>query len=105
MSNMYITDSGRSSVKKLSKLTVCIVDDNRELVHIMTEYLNEQEDMEVVGVAHDGKECLQLLNEVEPDILLLDIIMPHLDGLAVLQKRSEERRVGKECRTGRQWSA
>src|SRR5690625_841259 len=87
-----LSDSGRSSVKKLSKLTVCIVDDNRELVHIMTEYLNEQEDMEVVGVAHDGKECLQLLNEVEPDILLLDIIMPHLDGLAVLQKLREQKR-------------
>jgi len=73
----------------VDKTTVCIVDDNKELVHIMTEYLNGQDDMEVIGAAYDGKECVQLLERMEPDILLLDIIMPHMDGLAVLQQIRE----------------
>src|SRR5690625_7474543 len=76
----------------MDKITVCIADGNRELVHIMQEYLNGQDDLEVIGVAYDGKECLQLLDEMEPDVLLLDIIMPHLDGLAVLQQVREQDR-------------
>lgn len=73
-----------------SKISVCIVDDNRELVHIMKEYFNEQHDIEVIGVAYNGKECMNMLEEAEPDVLILDIIMPHMDGLAVLQKLKEK---------------
>lgn len=69
----------------MKKVKVCIVDDNRELVEMMKEYLSEQEDIEVVGTAHDGRECLLLLETVEPDVLILDLIMPHIDGLAVLE--------------------
>ncbi|CAG9623188.1 sporulation transcription factor Spo0A [Sutcliffiella rhizosphaerae] len=68
------------------KIKVCIVDDNRELVGLLEEYISAQEDMEVVGVAHNGQECLQLLQDKNPDVLVLDIIMPHLDGLGVLEK-------------------
>ena len=75
----------------LNKITVGIVDDNREFVQVMADYLNEQEDMEVIGVAYDGEECLNLLGKVEPDVLLLDLIMPHLDGLAVLEKLRENK--------------
>jgi two-component system response regulator (stage 0 sporulation protein A) len=70
----------------MSKIKLFIADDNRELVHIMQDYFNGQNDMEVIGIAHDGNECIRLLGEFNPDILLLDIIMPHLDGLGVLQK-------------------
>src|SRR5699024_3207556 len=66
------------------KLSVCIVDDNRELVQLMEEYFDNQHDIEVIGIAYDGKECLNMLEELEPDVLILDIIMPHVDGLAVL---------------------
>jgi len=69
----------------VDKISVCIVDDNRELVHIMEDYFNEQEDIDVIGVAYDGRDCINLLDDLDPDILILDIIMPHVDGLAVLQ--------------------
>lgn len=77
---------GKVSVKKIK---VCVVDDNRELVHLLEEYISAQDDMEVMAVAHNGQECLNMLEEVDPDILLLDIIMPHLDGLGVLEKLRE----------------
>lgn len=70
----------------MEKISVMIADDNRELVHIMEQYLNEQKEIEVIGVAHDGNECLELLPKLNPDVLLLDIIMPHIDGLAVVEK-------------------
>jgi two-component system, response regulator, stage 0 sporulation protein A len=70
----------------VKKIKVCIVDDNRELVSLLEEYISNQNDMEVIGVARNGQECLNLLKEKDPDVLVLDIIMPHLDGLAVLEK-------------------
>ncbi|MEI5908138.1 sporulation transcription factor Spo0A [Bacillus spongiae] len=73
----------------MKKVKVAIVDDNRELVSLLEEYIAAQDDMETVGVAYNGQDCLELLAEVEPDVLLLDIIMPHLDGLAVLERLRE----------------
>jgi two-component system, response regulator, stage 0 sporulation protein A len=73
----------------VNKIKVCIVDDNRELVGLLEEYVSSQEDMEVAGVAYNGQDCLEMLKDTDPDVLLLDIIMPHLDGLAVLEKLRE----------------
>jgi two-component system, response regulator, stage 0 sporulation protein A len=70
----------------VSKIKVCIVDDNRELVSLLEEHISNQDDMEVIGVAYNGQDCLYMLEEKKPDVLVLDIIMPHIDGLAVLEK-------------------
>ncbi|MGE8078051.1 sporulation transcription factor Spo0A [Peribacillus loiseleuriae] len=76
----------------MKKIKVCVVDDNKELVSLLDEYISSQEDMEVIGVAYNGQDCLSLLENIDPDILILDIIMPHLDGLAVLEKLREMKR-------------
>lgn len=76
----------------MKKIKVCVVDDNKELVSLLEEYISSQEDMEVIGVAYNGQDCLSLLENIDPDILILDIIMPHLDGLAVLEKLREMKR-------------
>jgi two-component system, response regulator, stage 0 sporulation protein A len=70
----------------VQKVKVCLADDNRELISLLREYLSSQDDMEVIGVAYNGQECLSVLENKNPDVLVLDIIMPHLDGLAVLEK-------------------
>jgi two-component system response regulator (stage 0 sporulation protein A) len=70
----------------LKKIKVCVVDDNRELVGLLEDFISSQDDMEVVGIAHNGQECLDMLSTTDPDVLVLDIIMPHLDGLAVLER-------------------
>ncbi len=67
------------------KTKIVIVDDNKEFVRLLSLYMNSQEDMEVVGVAYDGKETVELVKEYNPDILLLDIIMPERDGISVLE--------------------
>ena len=70
----------------MKKIKVFVVDDNRELVGLLEDYISSQDDMEVVGISHNGQECLDMLTSVDPDVLVLDIIMPHLDGLAVLER-------------------
>ncbi|QQK75930.1 sporulation transcription factor Spo0A [Salicibibacter cibarius] len=70
----------------MEPIKVCIADDNRDLVQMVEEYVSLQEDMEVSGVAYNGRDCLQVVEETQPDVLILDIIMPYLDGLAVLDR-------------------
>ena len=70
-------------------LNVFVADDNREFSDLLIEYLEQQPDMTVVGNAYNGKEALELIAENSPDVLLLDIIMPHLDGLGVLQELND----------------
>ncbi|WP_425435373.1 sporulation transcription factor Spo0A [Marininema halotolerans] len=70
-------------------MRVILADDNREFAELLKDHLNSQGDIEVVGVAYNGNEVLELLEEHSPDVLVLDIIMPHLDGLGVLEKLNE----------------
>lgn len=71
---------------KNSKISVLIAEDNREFGDILSEFLTGQEDVEVVGIARDGLEAVDYILEKKPDLAILDIIMPHLDGLGVLEK-------------------
>lgn len=64
---------------------VLLVDDNQEFCNMLASYVDQQEDMEVVGLAYNGNQALEILQKEKPDLLILDIIMPHLDGLGVLE--------------------
>ena len=70
------------------KTTVLIADDNQEFSQTLANYIQEQEDMEVIGIAKDGEEAIDMITNVMPDVALLDVIMPHLDGIGVLEKMS-----------------
>ena len=71
------------------KMKVLIVDDNSEFVRLLTMFINSQKDMEVVGTLNDGNNVVTKVKELKPDIMLLDIIMPERDGLAVLEDLEE----------------
>ncbi|OLS03948.1 sporulation transcription factor Spo0A [Tissierella creatinophila] len=73
----------------MKKVKVAIADDNREFCQIISRVVTNAEDFEVVGTAKNGIEALSIVEETRPDILILDIIMPHLDGLGVLEKLNE----------------
>jgi two-component system response regulator (stage 0 sporulation protein A) len=75
----------------LQTIEVLLADDNREFTNLLSEYINEQEDMHVSGVAYNGNDVLRVIEQSNriPDVLILDIIMPHLDGLGVLEKLRE----------------
>ena len=71
------------------KIKVVIADDNLEFAEIVREFLNHKPDIEVLEIAKDGDEALEVLNRLEPDVALLDIVMPKLDGIGVLEKLNE----------------
>ena len=67
------------------KIRVLIADDNQEFSMTLATYLKSQEDMVVVGRAKDGNEAIDMIPNLMPDVVLLDVIMPHLDGIGVLE--------------------
>ena len=67
-------------------IKVLIADDNREFADLLSEYLQEQSDLEIVGIANNGQEVLNLVDRTNPDVLVLDIIMPVIDGIGVLER-------------------
>ncbi|TZE83435.1 sporulation transcription factor Spo0A [Calorimonas adulescens] len=70
------------------KYRIAIVDDNKEFCTILKSYLEKEEDLEIVGTANDGNQGLKIIQEMQPDLVILDIIMPYLDGIGVLEKIS-----------------
>ena len=72
------------------KIDVLLVDDNKEFTDLLTEYfeLYNESGINLVGIANDGEEALKLIRALEPDVVVLDIIMPKLDGIEVLRKTS-----------------
>lgn len=69
-----------------SKIKILLADDNKEFIDIVSNHLSKQADMEVLSIAQDGIEAYTMILEDKPDVAILDCIMPHLDGLGVLEK-------------------
>lgn len=69
----------------MNKIRLGIADDNKDFCDILIDFFNAQENIEIVFVAHDGMETLSCVEKYLPEILILDMIMPHLDGLGVLE--------------------
>ena len=72
----------------MGQINVLIADNSNEFTKLLSEFLSLKSDIKVVGIAQDGAETLEMLDKTNPDVLLLDIIMPHTDGLEVLQRLS-----------------
>jgi two-component system, LytTR family, response regulator len=67
------------------KLRIAIVDDEDLARKLLREYLGEDEDIEVVAECANGFEAVKAVSDLKPDLLLLDIQMPRLDGFEVLE--------------------
>ena len=70
----------------MEKLNVAVADDNEKMVEILGQIIEEDKDLELVGKAHNGEEICKIIREKEPDVVVLDIIMPKMDGLAVMEQ-------------------
>lgn len=70
----------------MGKLNVAIADDNEKMVELLSRLIEEDTELELVGKAHNGEEICKIIKEKEPDVVVLDIIMPKVDGLSVMEK-------------------
>ena len=82
--------------RSASKQRVLVVDDAANLRELLTLLLETEDDFEVVGTAADGAQALEAATLLVPDIVLLDLAMPKMDGLQALpelRKRLPEARI------------
>lgn len=69
----------------MKKVKVCLADNNKETLDLWKEYLSSQADLDVVGLAYDGKQCLQMLTSVTAEMLILGVHLMHDEGPLILQ--------------------
>jgi len=68
------------------KIKIVLADDNVEFAKSLSKHLSMEQDFEIVGIAKDGNEAYDIILDTNPDVVILDVIMPHTDGLGVLEK-------------------
>ena len=73
-----------AGMQPLPAVRVLLADDNQEITSLVTDYLSAKGDIELVGAVNDGAQALELLREKPCDVLVMDLIMPALDGFALL---------------------
>ena len=68
------------------KIRTLIVDDQLMARELLRRMLKNEPDIEIIGMAASGREAVQRINELGPDLVLLDLMMPEVDGFAVIKK-------------------
>ena len=67
------------------QLSILLVDDSRSVLAQLEGLLSDMDGANVVGVARDGGEAIRMVAELHPDLVLMDIVMPRMDGLSALR--------------------
>src|SRR5829696_8251584 len=74
-------------------LRVVVVDDSAYVRKVVREILSRSPFVEVVGTARDGREALALVEELDPDVVTCDLMMPELDGVGFVREQMQRRPV------------
>ena len=72
------------------KIKILLVDDQTELARELKSILETDESLQVVGAAYDGSDALQKMPQLQPDVVLMDIRMPHMNGVVATQRIKSE---------------
>ena len=77
----------------MDNIKVLVVDDNGRIVNLLKDAITKETDMDVVATANDGEEALKKIEVYNPDVVLLDLIMPRIDGLGVMERLKEKKKI------------
>lgn len=80
----------------MEKLNVAIADDNERMLNLLGEIVESDKDLKLVGKARDGEDIYHIIKDKEPDVVLLDLIMPKMDGISVMEMIGADKTVKKQ---------
>ena len=70
----------------MSKYRMVIVDTDATLVEQLSEFMNSKSELKVIGSANDGIRALDLIQSAHPDIVLIDTLLPEMDGISLIKQ-------------------
>ena len=79
----------------MEHLNVAIADDNQRILDMLETVIGMDKELNLVGKAKNGEEMCQIIKDKKPDVVLLDLIMPKMDGLTVMKQVSQDKNVSK----------
>lgn len=80
----------------MGHLNVAIADDNERILDMLENVISMDENLSVVGKAKNGEEMCQIIKNKQPDVVLLDLIMPKMDGLSVMEQINQDKTMTKQ---------
>ena len=72
----------------MEKIRVMLADDNPSILRLLTDFFERKQDIELAAAVSDGASIVDAVREHMPDILVMDVIMPHKDGFMALEELS-----------------
>ena len=79
----------------MREVNVAIADDNERILDMLGEIIEQDQDLNLIGKADNGEDIYHLIKEKKPDVVLLDLIMPKMDGLSVMEKVNMDKQITK----------
>ncbi|QOV20054.1 sporulation transcription factor Spo0A [Blautia liquoris] len=80
----------------MEKLNIAVADDNERILDLLSTIIRGDQELQLVGQADNGKDIYDIIREKNPDVVLLDIIMPKMDGLTIMEKVSNDQTIKKQ---------
>lgn len=80
----------------MEKLNVEIADDNDETLKLLENIIKDEKDMNLVGTAHNGEEAYDMILSKKPDVVVMDLVMPKMDAISVMDKFNNDDGKGKK---------
>lgn len=80
----------------MGQLSVAIADDNMKMLELLSELIEKDSELNLIGKASNGEEMYQIIKNSQPDVVLLDLIMPKMDGLSVLDAVNQDVTITKQ---------
>lgn len=80
----------------MEHLSVAIADDNQRILDMLDDIIQTDKELDLVGKAKNGEEMCQIIKDRQPDVVLLDLIMPKMDGLTVMEQVNKQEFVTKD---------
>ena len=81
--------------RKMDQVNVAIADDNERMLELLGNIISAEKNLTLVGKANNGEEIYQIIKNKEPDVVLLDLIMPKMDGLSVMDMVNKDQNMRK----------
>lgn len=75
----------------MNELHVAIAEDNPQMMNLLNDMLEQENGFRVVAKADNGEDAYEMIMKTNPDLVLMDVIMPKLDGISVMERVKKER--------------